>query len=199
MMTVLPSSGVAADLFGQGEAAHAGHLRVGQYEAIGRCRAAGPRARPAGPRRRLPRLPVPSPNFSRFLRGSAGCRHCRRPPGPASPGSTAGRTGIRPPASSLAKPSRTVKWNVLPRWTSLSTHRRPCMRSTSREAMASPRPLPPKRRVIEASACSKTSKMAFCFSGGMPIPVSRTAKCKSTSPFGRFLPAARRVPLPRVP
>ena len=102
---------------------------------------------------------------------------------PRSPQNRRPRGGSCAPASSLGQgePDREMERAAAAR-TSLSTHSRPCMRSTSREAMASPRPLPPKRRVIEASACSKTSKMAFCFSTGMPIPVSRTAKCKSTSP-----------------
>ena len=32
--------------------------------------------------------------------------------------------------------------------------------------------MPPKRRDVEASACWNASKMIFCFSGAMPIPVS---------------------------
>ncbi len=36
---------------------------------------------------------------------------------------------------------------------------------------------------VPASACWKASKMIFCFSGGMPIPVSLTAKSTTVVPF----------------
>ena len=80
-----------------------------------------------------------------------------------------------------ARPSRSVKWNWLPCPGSLSTQIRPSIISTRREAMASPSPVPPWRRVIEASACSNISKMAACLSAGMPMPVSLTQKCSAAS------------------
>ena len=64
----------------------------------------------------------------------------------------------------VGQAKRTVKWNRLPRPTSLSTQIRPPIRSTSREAMARPRPVPPWRRVVEVSACSNISKIVACFS-----------------------------------
>ena len=76
---------------------------------------------------------------------------------------------------------RTVKWNWLPRPTSLSTQIRPPIMLTSREEIVSPRPVPPYCRVVELSACEKGSKMIFCFSTGMPIPVSETVKCRMRS------------------
>ena len=42
-----------------------------------------------------------------------------------------------------ASAKRAVKWNVLPRPGSLSTHRRPFISPTSWEQIASPRPVPP--------------------------------------------------------
>ncbi len=76
---------------------------------------------------------------------------------------------------------RTVKWKVLPRSTSLSTHKRPPIISTSLREMVSPRPEPPNRRVVVLSACSNASKIACCFSGAIPMPVSRMLKCRCSS------------------
>jgi hypothetical protein len=39
--------------------------------------------------------------------------------------------------------------------------------------MVVPRPVPPKRRLVDWSAWLKLSKMRCCASGGMPMPVSR--------------------------
>ena len=47
--------------------------------------------------------------------------------------------------------------------------------------MVSPRPVPPYLRVIDVSSCSNARKIFACFSGGMPMPVSVTAKRSSTS------------------
>ena len=47
-----------------------------------------------------------------------------------------------------------VKWNVLPSPIWLSTRMVPCIRRTSSEEIDNPRPVPPKRRVIELSAQS---------------------------------------------
>ena len=71
-------------------------------------------------------------------------------------------------------PSATVKWNVLPSWGALSSQIRPPISSTSVEEIVSPRPVPPNRRVVDPSACRNGSKIARCFSGGMPIPLSLT-------------------------
>src|SRR5215475_3970278 len=58
----------------------------------------------------------------------------------------------------------------------------PPMRATSRAAMVRPRPVPPYLRVVEVSSCSNARKMRSCWSGGMPMPVSRTMKRRPTSP-----------------
>ena len=57
-----------------------------------------------------------------------------------------------------------MKWKVLPPPSSLSTHTRPPINSTSADEMASPSPVPPKRRVVDVSACSKALKMSSCLS-----------------------------------
>ena len=53
--------------------------------------------------------------------------------------------------------------------------------ATSRAAIVRPRPVPPYFLVVEASSCSKGRKIAACFPCGMPMPVSLTLKCSSTS------------------
>ena len=45
----------------------------------------------------------------------------------------------------------------------------------SSRLMARPRPVPPYLRLVDASACWNASKIIFCFSSGMPMPVSDTS------------------------
>jgi hypothetical protein len=47
-----------------------------------------------------------------------------------------------------------------------------CKLAADREAQA----VPPYLRLVPASACWNASKMIFCFSSGMPMPVSDTSK-----------------------
>ena len=53
-------------------------------------------------------------------------------------------------------------------------HDRPIHQSASRRLMLRPRPEPPKRREMEASAWTKASKIAAFLSGAIPTPVSLT-------------------------
>jgi hypothetical protein len=69
-----------------------------------------------------------------------------------------------------------VNQNVLPFPASLSTPTWPPMRSTSFLQMASPSPVPPNRRVVDASAWMKLSKSRFCCAASIPMPVSVTSK-----------------------
>ena len=46
--------------------------------------------------------------------------------------------------------------------------------------MVVPRPVPPKRREVDSSACVKLSKMRACASAGMPMPVSRIENLSRT-------------------
>ncbi len=57
----------------------------------------------------------------------------------------------------------------------------PPIMAARRWLMARPRPVPPKRRVVELSACSKGRNKRDIWSALMPIPVSRTWKA-SVSP-----------------
>ena len=99
----------------------------------------------------------------------------------ASPRSACGDAATGRGADTASRFSATVKWNVLPRPTTLSTQIRPPICSTSWREIASPSPVPPKRRVVEASACAKASKMTRLLSAGMPMPVSAMATRKVTA------------------
>ena len=67
--------------------------------------------------------------------------------------------------------------------------------STSRLLMASPKPVPPKRRAVEASACVNGSKTFAHCSSVMPMPESLT----SNSSCGRGGPLAHANVHPHVP
>ena len=73
--------------------------------------------------------------------------------------------------------------NTLPRPTSLSRPIVPPINSVSRLAMASPSPVPPNRRVVDASACENDSKIRSRTSSAMPMPVSLTSNLSSRRPF----------------
>ena len=79
-----------------------------------------------------------------------------------------------------------VKWNTLPSPGVLSTQIFPCICSTSFMQIPKPRPVPPYCRVVEPSAWTNASKMSFCLSFGIPVPVSRTEKCRDTSAASRL-------------
>ena len=51
----------------------------------------------------------------------------------------------------------------------------PPSRFDNSRLMARPNPVPPYLRLVLASACWNASKMIFCFSSGMPMPVSETS------------------------
>jgi hypothetical protein len=55
----------------------------------------------------------------------------------------------------------------------------PPIASARRLEIARPRPVPPKRRLIDASVWLKDWKSRSMRSGGMPISVSRTEMCSS--------------------
>ena len=71
------------------------------------------------------------------------------------------------------------------------------MRRASLLVMASPRPVPPNLRVLEASACSNSSKSLGSISEGMPHPVSSTSNRSSTRSLCSSSCRARRHTLPR--
>ena len=103
----------------------------------------GHRDRPSRPSRRAP---PPAP------RARAGGKPTSRMRAPASsPLAASARSGCF--SSSISNQ------NVLPRPTALSRPMRPPISSTSCLAMVVPRPVPPKRRVVDWSACVKLSKI----------------------------------------
>ena len=152
MITVLLRSGSSADRLGQGEAVHVGHVGVGEHQAIGDARLpvrfaqglAGPRAPPATLVGCIAQLREDL--FEDLAVGGVVVDHQDPHALDGHRADVPSFAGHLPSASS----KRAVKWKVLPRPTSLSTQIRPPISSTSREAMASPRPVPPKRRVVVA-------------------------------------------------
>ena len=94
----------------------------------------------------------------------------------------------------LAGASRAVNQNVLPSPGRLLKPSSPAISETSRLLIASPRPVPPKRRVVEVSACSKASNSRDWASSSIPTPVSTTSQRSSTSPaFAVTCVASRRT------
>ena len=71
--------------------------------------------------------------------------------------------------------------NVLPWPGSLVIQISPPNASTSCREIASPRPVPPCRRVVEGSAWVNASKSRSRASGSMPTPVSETSIRSTTS------------------
>src|SRR4030095_4333956 len=78
--------------------------------------------------------------------------------------------------------SGTVKKNVEPRPSSLSTPMRPPCISTSRFVMLSASPVPPYSRVMVVSTWRNSAKMFSTSSLEMPMPVSATLKVSHPSP-----------------
>ena len=77
--------------------------------------------------------------------------------------------------TSLRSSCGIVTKNVLPSPGTLLTIIFPPIASDSFLEIDKPRPVPPKRRVIETSACVKASKIVACCCSLIPIPVSLTA------------------------
>jgi hypothetical protein len=97
-------------------------------------------------------------------------------------------SGFAPPwaamvsAAAPGTSSPIEKLKQVPRPSSLCSTSSPPIRATSRWQITSPRPVPPKRRVVLASAWVKPWKIRPWFSGAMPMPVSRTAIATATRP-----------------
>ena len=110
-----------------------------------------------------------------------------------------GRGGVGDGSSATtASGSRSSKEKVLPAPSTLSRCNSPPIRPTRRWQMASPSPVPPKRRVVEASACEKPLKMWPWFSGEMPMPLSLTATSSSTSSSVRSIARRRSTTWPTL-
>ncbi len=78
-----------------------------------------------------------------------------------------------------------MKLNVLPLPTSLCNDSRPPMACTRSDTIASPNPVPPYRRVLEASTCVKGAKIRCWSAGEMPMPVSETENNRCVSRLDR--------------
>ena len=77
-----------------------------------------------------------------------------------------GRRGDRTGACRDARPNWATKWKRLPLPGSLSSQSRPPISSTSCAEIVRPRPVPPYRRVVDASACTNAPKISHCLSCG---------------------------------
>ena len=90
-----------------------------------------------------------------------------------------------------------VNQKVEPTPGSLATPISPPMSCTRRRQMDRPRPVPPNRRVVEASACVNASNNTSSLSAAMPMPVSRTSKrtVASASPSSTRLTDTATSPL----
>ncbi len=94
---------------------------------------------------------------------------------PVEEPSTASRTDIQvSPLAPLQTSAGTSMMKVEPSPGTLSAQIRPPIISVNRCARVRPRPVPPKSRVVESSACENSLKISPSFSYGMPIPVSVT-------------------------
>ena len=102
----------------------------------------------------MPHLVSISWRISRFVALSSTTRTGR-------PWTWAGSAGVGRVAGPRARPKRSVKWNVLPRPTSLSSSMVPPIISTNLAEIARPSPVPPYLRVVEVSAWEKARK-SFC-------------------------------------
>ena len=102
--------------------------------------------------------------------------------GAAPAGDRAGRTGAGSASGRSTSGSVSSNQNVLPTPGSLVDADLPPISSTSWRVMASPRPVPPKRRVIDPSACSKARNRRSSAAGSMPMPVSITSTRTAAEP-----------------
>ncbi len=119
----------------------------------------------------------------------------------SSPSTTTKSWPLRSCACSADSPGRASTCSstakVLPFPGSLATVIRPPMMETRRLQIAKPNPLPPKRRVVETSACWNDWNRFCITSGGMPIPLSVTTS--RMDPAARPSTSTRRSTLPRFP
>ena len=193
--TGMPASASRPSIRWRGRAVEPGHLVVGDdecWDGSSPCaRLAGP---PAQPRRcRRPGASSrQAPSISASMRRLVALSSTTRTRQPVELLSRPGEDDRRRGATA----NRAVKWNVLPCPSSLSTQIRPPISSTSRLVIASPSPVPPKRRVVELSACVNASKIRSRLAAGCRRPVSRTTMWSIDRRPPRSA-CARRAPPPR--
>ncbi|MBK6400881.1 MAG: hypothetical protein IPF74_02495 [Rhodocyclaceae bacterium] len=64
----------------------------------------------------------------------------------------------------------------------LAARMSPCISRTRSCTIARPSPLPPKRRLMELSACRNGEKMSPSAAASMPMPLSRTSISRRVAP-----------------
>ena len=174
--------GSCPDRLRQREAVHLRHHRVQQHQR----RTAGRASRPApGRERRRPALRrrrLHSPVGEHFLQDAPVGARCRPPPARAAPAAGTARAvpALTRTSAARAEPDGEVEGAALAPPRSPPRCGRPSI------APAAPRsPAPARcRRTCASWSCPPgrtPRRSASCFSGGMPMPVSRTAKWRRTS------------------
>ena len=191
-----PASGPARIRSASGEAVHLRHHGIQQHQGerlAGSLRSLAGRPGPRGPLSTsvgcMSQLSSISSRIRRLVALSSTTSTGR-------PCSLIGCSRLRLAAACLRPPKRAVKWNVLPWPGSLSTQIRPPISPTScaRDGQAQP-----GAAVLAASSSCRPGRRprrsAVCFSGGMPMPVSRTGKCRKTGRQRKSQSQGREEPL----
>jgi hypothetical protein len=131
--------------------------------------AASASSAPGATTERIPHAPSRAAIRRRFVSLSS-TTSARRPSNDPSLRSAVGVMSVAP--------VRTVTWNVLPLpgTPALSTQTVPPMSSASRRLIASPSPVPPYRRLVDASPWLNDWNSRPARSGEIPMPVSRTVR-----------------------
>ena len=127
-----------------------------------------------------PPLPLPRTATAGSLRGCSSATVCRATSSSAC--RTAGSAVETRAATPLGAPgaSGSLTRNKAPPSAPSPTSMRPPWRSTSSLAMVSPRPVPPKRRVVLSSPLRNRSKIASRNARGTPGPLSSTERTTSS-------------------
>ncbi len=150
--------------------------RASQHRASNRRRPARRTMRSSirAPPLRVYRLPAAPPTrIAEPRRSNRAPRGCPPPRVRADrPGSAAVQRNC---AAGSASGSDSSIENVDPAPGVLANSSLPPISSTSWRDIARPRPVPPKRRVVDASSWANSSNMRAWFSGAIPTPVSATS------------------------
>ena len=183
-MTVAPaSSGPCVIRSASAKPSISGIMRVEQDQRE-RLAAAAARSQ-RGQRRAAARRPrsAACPSWSASRRGCGGWWRCRRRPARGRPREAgAARRCAAGAGRPRRRPKRAVKWNVLP-LPDCALDPDPPAHQLRPAATRSPGPGRCRRTCASSSRrpARRPRRSAPACSGGMPMPVSRTAKCSATS------------------
>ena len=97
----------------------------------------------------------------------------------------------------VARSKLAVNQKQLPWPCTVCTPTSPPISRARRRVMARPSPVPPKRRVVDVSACSKALNRSPILSAGTPTPVSRTEKRSRSASVSAPISSQRSTTEPR--